>query len=142
VLLAACAPAPRPVQQAKADVTTETWYAPAAEQLSATARDAVSLWKQGRADEAGKIVTESQPLMNRLLAAPRPTLAVMRAASDLDELYGQMLMSNHRYGWARLQFQKNQVRWKAWRPETDESRHYLQAATRQIAECDRLLTEK
>jgi hypothetical protein len=103
------------------------------------ARDAESAHKSGRTDEASKIITDSQPLANRLLAAPHPTLAAMEAASDLDDLYGRMLMDTKRYGWARLQFQKNVTRWKFWQPRTSESERRLKLAQDQIAECDRKL---
>src|ERR1051326_6460103 len=90
----ACAPTPppKPVEQPKADPTAEGWYAPAVEQLVSMARDAADLLKRGRKEEAGKIITAGQPLISRVLSAPRPTLAAMEAASDLDELYGRMLM--------------------------------------------------
>jgi hypothetical protein len=148
LVLAGCAPAPPPpveqpkLEQVKPDVTTESWYAPATDQLAAMSRDADSLWKGGRSAAAARIVTDSQPLMNRLLAAPRPTLAAMEVASDLDQLYGRMLLDDHRYGWARMQFQKNVIRWKNWQPQSGETRRRLQLATSAIAECDRRLAEK
>jgi hypothetical protein len=50
-----------------------------------------------------------------------------------------MLMADNRYGWARLQFQKNVTRWKYWRPRTPETDRRLKLAQDQIAECDRKL---
>jgi hypothetical protein len=137
--LAACAPAPPPVEKPKPDPTAEPWYAPAAEQLAAMARDADTAFRAHRNPDASKIITDSQPLANRLLAAPHPTLTVMEAASDLDDLYGRMLMADKRYGWARLQFQKNVTRWKYWQPRTSESDRRLKLAQDAIAECDRNL---
>jgi hypothetical protein len=137
--LAACAPAPPPAEKPKPDPTTEAWYAPAAEQLTTMARDADTAFRAHRTQDASKIITDSQPLSNRLLAAPHPTLAVMEAASDLDDLYGRMLMADKRYGWARLQFQKNVTRWKYWQPRTPESERRLKLAQDAIAECDRNL---
>jgi len=137
VLCAGCAPAPPPADRPKPDVTAEAWYAPTVEQLSRMAREAASAVRRGNGDEAGKIITDAQPLVNKVLAAPRPTLAAMEAASDLDELYGRMLMGNGRYGWARMLFQKNEVRWRTWRPQTEESRMRLATAASEIAECDR-----
>jgi hypothetical protein len=139
VLLAACAPPPKPAEQPKPDPTAEAWYAPAVQQLTAMARDAEAAYKAGRTQEASKIITDSQALGNRLLAAPHPLLAAMEAASDLDDLYGRMLMADKRYGWARLQFQKNVTRWKYWQPRTPESERRLKLAQDQIAECDRKL---
>jgi hypothetical protein len=103
------------------------------------ARDAADLLKRGRKEEAGKIITAGQPLISRVLSAPRPTLAAMEAASDLDEIYGRMLMADQRFGWARLQFQKNVIRWKHWQPQTEDTARRLKQAQDEIAECDRRL---
>ena len=139
--LSGCAPAPPPkaVEQPKPDPTAQAWYAPAVEQLAGMSRDAQSLFEGGKFEDAGKIVTDAQPLINKVLAAPRPTLAAMEAASDLDQLYGRMLMRDGRHGWARLQFQKNVTRWKHWQPQTDETKRRLAEAQAAIAECDRKL---
>jgi hypothetical protein len=137
--LAACAPPPKPAEAPKPDPTTEAWYAPAVVQLTAMARDAEAAFKAGRAQEASKFIISSQPLSNRLLAAPHPPVAAMEAASDLDDLYGRMLIADKRYGWARLQFQKNVTRWKYWQPRTAESERRLKQAQDAIAECDRKL---
>jgi hypothetical protein len=139
--LAGCAPAPPPAPQPPPDPTTESWYAPAVDQLAANARDAQALLKRGRSDEAAKIISDAQPLLNRVIAAPHPTLAAVQAASDLDDLYGRILLANSRYGWARLQFQKNVIRWKNWKPETPDSAARLKAARDAIADCDRRLAQ-
>jgi hypothetical protein len=138
-LLTACAPAPRPAEAPTADPTAESWYGQTVEQLAALNRQAESLLRKGPSDEAGAILTEGQPLMNRLLAVPRPTLAAMEAASDLDDLYGRMLLANKQYGWARIQFQKNVARWRSWKPETPETARRRKAAEAGIGECDRHL---
>jgi hypothetical protein len=138
-LLSSCAPAPKPADPPKPDPTAEPWYAPTVEQLAGMAREAETAFKAGRTADAAKLVTDGQPLINRLLAAPRPTRAAMEAAADLDDLYGRMLMADKRYGWARLQFQKNETRWKHWQPKTPESERRLKLARDQIAECDRRL---
>ena len=88
-------------------------------QLEGLNRQAQGLLKRGKADEAAAIIVAGEPLANRVLAVPRPTLSAMESASDRDELYGRMLLSNHNYGWARMMFQKNLARWKNWRPQTD-----------------------
>jgi len=136
LVLVDCSSAP---PQPKPDPAAESWYAPAVDQLAAMARNAADLLKRGRADDAAKIITGAQPLMNKVLAAPHPTLAAMEAASDLDDLYGRMLASNGRYGWARQMFQKNVMRWKNWRPQTPETARRLKQAQSEIAECDRHL---
>ena len=138
-LLAACAPAPAPVPKPPPDPTTEAWYGPVTAQLAAMNREAEALLRDGKSDPAAAIITQGQPLSLRLLAAPRPTLAAMEAASDLDHLYATMLLANKNYGWARLAFQKNVSRWKNWRPQTPDTARRLKAARDGIAECDRRL---
>jgi hypothetical protein len=137
LLLAGCA-AP-PAITPKPDPTRDAGYAEAAEQLAALDREAADLLQRGRADDAASTITRGQPLQARLLAAPRPTLAAMEAVADLDELYARMLLSNHHDGWARMLFQKNVVRWKAWTPQTAETTRRLREAERAVAECDRRL---
>jgi hypothetical protein len=100
-----------------------------------------ALLREGKADQAGAVITKGQDLVSRLLAAPHPTLAAMEAASDLDQLYAGMLMGNKNYGWARLTFQKNVSRWKNWRPETEETTRRLKLARDGIAECDKRMTQ-
>jgi hypothetical protein len=139
--LIACAPAPKPVEPAKPDLTTEDWYRQTAEELAGTNREAEKLVSRERFDAAAEIITKGQPLEERLLAVPRPTLAAMEAASDLDDLYGRMLLRNRHYGWARSMFQKNAVRWKVWKPQTPETARRWKAAVSAIAECDRHLPE-
>jgi hypothetical protein len=63
------------------------------------------------------------------------------AASDQDDLYGRMLLSNRHYGWARLLFQKILSRWKHWQPQTPETARLLKQAESAIAECDRHILE-
>jgi hypothetical protein len=107
------------------------------EQLAARNREAESLLKNGKPDAAAALIQSGEQLASRLLSVPRPTLAAMEGASDLDELYGRMLLSNRNYGWARLFFQKNLVRWKNWRPQTPDTASRLKEAQSEIAECDR-----
>ena len=137
VLLAACAPAPAPAPKPPSDPTAEDWYGPTTAQLAAMNREAEALLRDGKSDRAAAIITRGQPLVSRLLAAPRPTLAAMEAVSDLDRLYAGMLLGNRNYGWARLAFQKNVSRWKNWRPRTPETARRLKLAQDGIAECDR-----
>ncbi len=87
------------------------------------------------------IVQRAQPLQARLLAAPRPTLGAMEAASDLDDLYARMLMRNRQYGWARDFFQKNAVRWKAWKPQTEDTERRRKEALAHVAECEKKMSE-
>jgi hypothetical protein len=139
MLLAGCAPEPAPAPAAKlaVDPVTEEWYAPATAELAAMNRQAEKLLHDGKSDQAAAVITKGQALAGRLLAAPRPTLGAMEAASDLDQLYAGMLLGNRNYGWARLAFQKNMSRWKNWRPQTEETARRLKLARDGIAECDR-----
>jgi hypothetical protein len=140
VMLAGCAPAP-PTASSKIDGTEENWYPKAVQQLADMDRQAESLLARGKADEAAAIITAGEPWVSRLLAVPQPTLAAMEAASDLDNLYGRMLLSNRNYGWARIVFQKNLARWRNWRPQTDETVRRLKQSEAAIAECDRRMVE-
>jgi hypothetical protein len=141
VLLAACAPAPAPAPKVASDPVAEEWYGPVTAQLAAMNREAEGLLREGKSDQAAAIITKGQPLVSRLLAAPRPTLAAMEAASDLDQMYAGMLMGNWNFGWARLAFQKNVSRWKNWRPPTPETARRLKLAQDGIAECDRRMAQ-
>jgi hypothetical protein len=123
------------------DPTTESWYPEAIAKLAGMNREALKLFESGKADRAAEIVTGAQPLEARLLAPAHPTLAAMEAASDLDQLYGRMLLANRHYGWARLTFQKNVMRWKNWRPRTPDGARRLEEAQSAVAECDRGLTQ-
>jgi hypothetical protein len=143
VLLACgCAPAPvAPPVTTPPDPTADASYAKDAAELARMVGEASDLYRKGRADDAAAIITSAQPVQARLLSAPRPTLAAMEAASDLDHLYGTMLIGNRHFGWARLLFQKNQVRWKTWRPQTAETVRRRQQAETAIADCDRRIAE-
>lgn len=141
VLAAGCGSAPAPVQQAVPDDTSTEAYRQAVAQLASMDRQAEKLFHDGKADEASALITRAEPLAGRVVAVPRPTLEAMAAASDLDDLYGRMLLANHNYGWARLEFQKNLARWKSWKPRTPDTEQRLKQAQDAIAECDRRMAE-
>jgi len=138
VILAACESAPPPPPR---DATKEAWYGAAVEELTALNRDAESAFAGGKPDQAAALIEKGQPLMARVLDVAQPTLQATIAASDLDQLYGRMLLKNRHYGWARLLFQKNLARWKHWQPPTADSARRLQQAEDAIAECDRHIVE-
>ena len=121
--------------------TQQRWYADTLQRLSQLNRQAERAFQAGKGDEASALILKAEPLANRLVSVVHPTLAAVEAASDLDQLYGQMLLSNRNYGWARLQFQKNRARWKSWEPQTGETARRLKLAEDAIAECDRRMTE-
>ena len=142
VLLTACAPAPKPVEGTKSDVgkrdpTKDVSYIQGVQRLAVLNHEAESLFRRGKSDQAAAVMEKAKPVMDRILAAPRPTLEAMEAASDLDDLYGRMLLANRHYGWARLSFQKNLVRWKHWDPKTPEVERRWKQAEAAISECDR-----
>ena len=141
VLLAGCEAPPPPPSKAAVDPVTESWYAPAIQELAALNGEAVALGKAGKTHDAAERITKGQAIAGKLLAAPRPPIEAMQAASDNETLYAQMLLENKNYGWARLSFQKNVSRWKHWRPETEESAKRLKEAQDGIAEVDRLLAK-
>jgi len=132
-ILCSCATGPAPGQ----DATKEPWYAQTAEQLASIDRQAEGFFEAGKSDQAAALIQQGQSLQSRLLSVPKPTLEAAEAASDLDDLYGRMLLSNRHYGWARLFFQKNVARWKHWNPETPETARRLEQANSRIEECDR-----
>jgi hypothetical protein len=136
LLYSGCAP-PAQVATPKTDPASEPWYAQTTERLTTMDRTAEQLFQAGRSQEAAAIVTSGQSLQSRLLTAPHPTLEAMEAISDLDRLYGEMLVSNGYYGSARLLFQKNVTRWRTWKPQTPETARRLKQANSAIAECDR-----
>jgi hypothetical protein len=141
VFLAGCGPAPSPAGPERRDLTEEAWYGQSVEQLRVLNHEAESFLQKGKLDRAAAVITKGQPLGSRLLSIPRPTLAAMEAASDLDDLYGRMLLGNRHYGWARMLFQKNLARWSNWKPQTQETVRRRKIAESGIAECDRGLAK-
>lgn len=106
-------------------------------ELAGMGREAQRLFAAGKIAESGEVVTKGEALASKVLSVPRPTLAATEAAGDMDHLYGKILSANGKYGWARLQFQKNLVRWKYWQPQTDETARRMREARDAIAECDK-----
>ena len=135
-LLCGCSTVP-PAERPKADPTIEPSYGRAVEELMSMDRQAEELLHKGKSDQAAAIISTGQPLLQRLLAAPRPTLAAMEAVSDCDQLYGQLLVRKRYFGAARMLFQKNVTRWKNWEPQTPETARRLKLGLDARFECDR-----
>ena len=135
-LLCGCPTAP-PAERPKADPSTEAAYGRTVEELVSMDRQAEELLHKGKSDQAAAIISKGQPLLERLLAAPRPTLAAMEAVSDCDQLYGELLVRKRYFGSARMLFQKNVTRWKNWEPQTPETARRLKLALDARFECDR-----
>lgn len=138
-LLVGCSTPSAPAKASTHDMTEEAWYGRSVGELEALNRDAESAFRGGKSDRAAALIQQGEPIRDRILSTPRPTTAAAEAASDMDDLYGRMLLANRHYGWARLLFQKNLARWKHWTPRTPESARRLQQAESEIAECDRRL---
>lgn len=138
VILMGCGPSSAP----PADVTTEAWYKQAVGQLASAAHAADASFAAGKADDAAALIEKGEPLESQVLAVPRPTLAAMEAATDLDDLYGRMLLSNQHYEWAMFLFQKCSARWKYWQPQTGETARRMKLAQDEIAECNRRMVNE
>ena len=138
-VLTSCGVPPAPAPQH--DVTTDAWYGETVEQLAAMTHAAENFFRTGKPDDAAALIEKGEPLASRLLSVPRPTLVATEAASELDDLYGWMLLSNRHYEWARSFFQKNLARWKYWKPQAPETASRLKQAESAIAECDRRMAE-
>jgi tRNA A37 N6-isopentenylltransferase MiaA len=136
MLLVSCGEEP-PAPTAEHDETTNPWYGETLGQLTSMLRDATKFRRQGKADEASALIEKGEPLASQLLAVRHPTLAAMQAASDLDDLYGRMLLSNRHYAWAQFLFQKNVARWKHWVPSTPDTEARLKQAEDAVRECDK-----
>ena len=119
------------------DPIQDAAYGQAIDQLAVLNREAEDRLRSGHREGASAALEKGKPLADRLLAVRKPTLAAMETASEFDDLYGRMLLSNRHYGWARLLFQKNQARWKNWIPQTPETDRRRKLAESRIAECDR-----
>ena len=142
ITLAGCgSPPPKKVETPRPDPTAEASYAQAVAKLAALGREAAQSLAAGKNDAAAAAITQGQPLVALVLAAPHPTLEAMEAAADLDDLYGRRLLANRNYGWARLAFQKNRSRWANWRPQTGETARRKKQAEDAIAECDRAIAK-
>ena len=121
------------------DPTASPEYRADESTLAAMDLEAASLIQSGKKDAAADVIVKGEEIAARLLSVSKPTLAATQAASDLDQLYGDMLLSNKRYGWARIQYQKNLARWRFWQPQDDETARRIADTRKRIAECDKHL---
>jgi len=136
-LLAGCASAP----PSDGNAAAPGWYGPTIDQLAGLNREAERFFEDGKPDQAAAAIAKAQPLVARLLSVPKPSLAAVEAASDLDDLYGRMLLASRNYTWAITLFEKNRSRWKNWTPQTPETARRLKQAEAAIEECDRRMAE-
>jgi hypothetical protein len=125
------------VQPPAPDATKTPEYDQTVQLLVSMNREAEADFEEGKKDAAAELIVKGESMVKRVLAVPQPTVAAAEAASDLDDLYGRMLLSNRHYGDARLLFQKNLSRWRHWQPQTPETARRFEQAAAAIAECDR-----
>ncbi len=130
-----CAKPPEPPP--KVDETKEAWYGEAVTELRDLTARAEEAFSKKNADEASHLIQKGEPVAARLLKVTEPTLEALETASDLDDLYGRMLLSNKHYGWARMIFQRNVARWKNREPQTEDTVRRRKQAEMYIMECDR-----
>jgi len=140
-LLSACSQQPAEAP-AKANPVGEAWYGEVLGQVKDLHAKAAKLVQEGKKDEAAAALKSAEPLVQRLLTVPSPTLEAAVAASDIDQLYAQMLAGNRHYGWARMVFQKDAARWRNWTPQTEESLRRRKIAEAGMAECDRAIAKQ
>ena len=140
-LLAACG-APAPQKKAPVEPSKESWYQPAIEELRSVNAAIARFADAGEYDKAARAIIHGQELEAKLLSSSHPPLEAAIAVSDLEDIYGRMMLAQKKYGWARLVFQKNLARWKYWRPITDDSQARMERARQQIIECDRGIEKK
>jgi hypothetical protein len=133
-----CGSSSQRAEPPRPDPTKDAWYRNAVDELGRLSREAEALHKT-KPDAASALILQAQGIVSQVLGVPRPSLEAMQFSSDIDDLYGRMLMSNRHYGSARLMFQKNVARWTHWRPQTEETERRRKAAEAAIAECDRLI---
>jgi hypothetical protein len=135
ILITGCSDQPPAAPQR--DSAGDSQYNQSVQQLAASTRAAETAFQQGKPDDAAALIEKAEPISSEVLAVPKPTLAAMEAASDLDDLYGRMLLSNKHYEWALFLFQKCSARWKYWQPQTEETARRLKLAESEIAVCQR-----
>ena len=138
--IVACAPPPERAESTlRRDLSADQGYLDTIQRLSALNRKAAASLESGARDQAAALVKQGLPLSAELLQVNRPTLGAMEAVSDLDHLYGKLLLSKGYPVWARQMFVTNAVRWRQWKPESEDTLRRRREAEKAIAECDRLL---
>jgi tRNA A37 N6-isopentenylltransferase MiaA len=131
--LAGCSSSPPP----SPNTAVPDWYPGTVAKLNETNRRAEAAFQSGKADDAAALIKEGLSLQARVLSVSRPTLEAAEAATDVDDLYGRMLLASRNYGWAQMFFQKNRSRWKNWAPQTPETQRRFKQAEAEIIECQK-----
>jgi len=137
--LSACTPRDTPVLVPPADPMQKESYRDALAQLRNWNAEAAAHWQKGEKDLAAAALKQAQPLAKELLDARRPPREAFEAVSDFDQLYAAVLLANGHTVWARQIYMTNAVRWRNWKPETEDTRRRRDEAERGVAEADRKL---
>lgn len=137
--LSACTLRDTPVLVPPADPMQNESYRDALAQLLKWNAEATAHWKKGEKDLAAAALKQAQPLAKELLDARRPPREAFEAVSDFDQLYAAVLLANGHTVWARQIYMTNAVRWRNWKPETEDTRRRRDEAEQGVAEADRKL---
>lgn len=139
LLLALCSCTPRdtPVLVPPADPMENASYREALDQLRNWNAEAAEHWRKGEKALAASALKQAQPLAKELLDARRPPQAAFEAVSDFDQLYAAVLLSNGHTVWARQIYMTNAVRWRNWKPQTEDTLRRRKEAEAGVAEADR-----
>lgn len=137
--LCACTPSDVPVLAPPADPMQKASYREALDQLRHWNAEALAHWQKGEKPLAAAALKQAQPLTKQLLDARRPPREVFEAVSDFDQLYAAVLLSNGHTAWARQIYMTNVVRWRNWKPETEDTRRRRREAELGVAEADKKL---
>lgn len=135
--LSACAPRDTPVLAPPADPMQKASYREALGQLREWNAEAAAHWQKGEKALAASALKQAQPLTKELLDARRPPQEVFEAVSDFDQLYATVLLSNGHTVWARQIYMTNAVRWRNWKPQTEDTKRRRGEAEQGVAEADR-----
>lgn len=137
LLLASCGSPARPPQAAAPKIDRAAQRARLAELENAN-RAARELFDKGDRTAAGDIVGRTDAMAIALIGGdPSPSIEILRAVSDHDELYGRLLMANRHWGHARHILAKIENRWRLWQPQDDESRQRRAGALALMLECEK-----
>jgi len=137
VMLTGCGGGTTSQKSAAPSESEQPWYREQTQQLAKLVSEANEAFAAKKQDDAAALIKEAEPIATKLLAVRQPSLTALEAASDLDDLYGRMLLANKNFGWARMMFQKNQARWRHYEPVTPDVTARRKQAEERIAACDR-----
>ncbi len=139
LVLSACTKRDNPALVPPADPMQQESYREALSQLRNWNAEAAAHWQKGEKDLAAAALKQAQPLAKELLDSRRPPREAFESVSDFDQLYAAVLLSKGHTAWARQIYMTNAVRWRNWKPETEDTRRRREEAEKGVAEADRKL---